>query len=79
MKACLHSWRHGFIEAAELSVSAFLLQHATDLNTAEDIKDRFTYYLSNADDEESCIFQWRDVNSITGDTKVRQSESILLF
>ncbi|KIL55035.1 hypothetical protein M378DRAFT_182338 [Amanita muscaria Koide BX008] len=70
VNARLQTWRHGFVTAAEFSVNALIQAYSKTLNSQEDIARAVKYYLSKTNDQQTMVYQWRDVHPKTGKKKV---------
>jgi hypothetical protein len=77
MTVRLHNWRRGFVDAAESSLSLLLSDNSDELNTPKKIAEVIAYYLSKTPDEESQVFQWKEVDLDTGHFKARRTQCLI--
>ncbi|KAM6489172.1 hypothetical protein JOM56_015342 [Amanita muscaria] len=69
VNARLQTWRHGFDTAAEFSINALIQAYSKTLNSQEDIARAVKYYLSKMNDQQTMVYQWRDVHPKMGKKK----------
>ena len=77
MTAHLHNWRRGFVDATESSLSLLLSDNSDELNTPKKIVEVIAYYLSKTPDDESQVFQWKEVDLDTGHFKACQTQCLI--